>query len=333
MAVKFRDYYEILNVGRNATQEEIQRAYRKLARKYHPDVSKEKGAEDKFKEIGEAYEVLRDPEKRQRYDQLGANWKAGQEFRPPPGWEAHFGYGPAGGTAGAAGRESFWGGSGGFSDFFEMLFGAQGFRDAFTRADTGQHGRTAWQQRGADQEATIRITLEDAYHGATRTITLQSQSVLPDGRVTTSQRSYDVKIPPGVSPGQKIRLAGQGGEGHGGAPKGDLFLKVEIEPHRRYRLEGHDLYLDLPVTPWEAALGAEVQLTTLSGTVTLKVPAGTHSGQKLRLRGKGMLDPRGRRGDLYAVIAIHVPSTLTPAERSLYEDLKRVSVFDPRAAM
>ncbi len=327
MAVKFRDYYEVLNVPRSATQEDIQRAYRKLARKYHPDVSKEAGAEDKFKEINEAYEVLKDSEKRQKYDQLGENWRAGQDFRPPPGWESHFGYGT---EAGPGHTEFHFSGTGGFSDFFEMLFGGQAFRQAFGGASEGGRRAPLWRQRGADQEATLHITLEEAFRGATKAFTLQMQTVAPDGQISTTDKSYEVKIPAGILSGQKIRLAGQGGMGAGGGEKGDLYLKVVIEPHHIYRLEGVNLYVDLPVTPWEAALGAAIQVATLSGAVTLKVPAGAHSGQKLRLRGKGMPSPRGTPGDLFVVVSIQVPRRLSSKEQELFEELRKVSTFNPR---
>ncbi len=324
MAVKFRDYYETLGVSRTASQEEIQRAYRKLARKFHPDVNKAKDAEEKFKEINEAYEVLKDPEKRQKYDQLGSSWQDGQEFRPPPGWESAFDFG-----AGAGGRTEFhWGGAGGFSDFFETLFGGRGFRDV--RGGRGTGYGPVWTQAGADQEATLRISLEDAYHGGVRSITLQSQTLGPDGKVSLQAKSYDVKIPPGVLPGQKIRLSGQGEAGIGGGPSGDLYLKVEIEPHPRYRLEGRDIYMELPITPWEAALGCEAGIQTLSGPLSLKVPPGTHSNQKLRLKGRGMPNPKGSPGDLYVVIQIVVPKSLSDRERELFEELKRVSHFNPR---
>ncbi len=249
MAVKFRDYYEVLGVPRTATQEEIQRSYRKLARKYHPDVSKAEGAEDKFKEINEAYEVLKDPEKRKKYDQLGPDWKTGQDFRPPPGWDVHFDFGQAGGEQ----SDFQWGGAGGFSDFFETLFGSRRFRE--THGGARRPGGAVWRQAGADQEATLRITLEDAFHGATRSVTLQSQTVTPEGRISVQEKTYDVKIPPGILPGQRIRLSGQGSEGLGGGPPGDLYLKIEIEPHPVYRLSGRDITVDLPVTPWEAVLG------------------------------------------------------------------------------
>ncbi len=326
MAVQFRDYYEVLGVPRTATQEEIQRSYRKLARKYHPDVNKAKDAEDKFKEINEAYEVLKDPDKRGKYDQLGANWKAGQEFRPPPGWDVQFDFGP-----GRGGQSEFqWGGSGGFSDFFEALFGGQGFRNAY-RTGGGRPGQgQVWAQAGADQEATLRISLEKAFRGATESITLQMQSVTPDGQVSLQEKNYEVKIPAGILTGQKIRLAGQGGPGTGGGPRGDLYLRVEIDPHPVYRLNGRDLTVDLPISPWEAVLGAEVGLMTPAGEVTLKVPPGTQSGQRLRLRAKGMPNPKGASGDLYALINIVVPREPSERERELFQKLQEVSSFRPR---
>lgn len=324
MAVKFRDYYEVLGVSRTASQEEIQRAYRKLARKYHPDVNKDPGAEEKFKEINEAYEVLKDPEKRAKYDQLGSHWRAGQDFRPPPGWEAHFDFG-----GGPGQQEFFWSGSGDFSDFFEMLFGGQTFRRA-QAAGRSRAGAT-WRQPGADRHATLRISLEDAFCGATRSITLQGMSTAIDGSVRPEVKNLEVKIPRGILPGQKIRLAGQGFEGVGGGPSGDLYLEVEIEPHPVYRLEGRDLFMDLPVSPWEAALGAEVSVKTLGGAFSLKIPAGSQSGQKLRLRGKGMPNPKGGAGDLYAVLKIVVPKKLTREEKVLFEKLMETSTFDPRA--
>jgi curved DNA-binding protein len=322
MALKFKDYYDILGVSRNATQDEIQRAYRKLARKYHPDVNKEPGAEEKFREINEAYEVLKDPEKRAKYDQLGSHWQAGQDFRPPPGWDVHFDFGGGPGQS-----EFFWSGSGDFSDFFEMLFGRSGFGRSRSAAGTQTGG--VWRQPGADREAVLRISLEDAYHGAVKTLTLppEASGIAGAGR---PGKTLEVKIPKGILPGQKIRLAGQGQEGMGGARPGDLYLKVELEPHPVYRLEGRDLYMDLPITPWEAALGAEVPVKTLSGTYSLKVPAGSQSGQKLRLRGKGMPNPKGAPGDLYAVLKIVVPKKLSKEEKDLFRRLGEVSRFNPR---
>lgn len=326
MAVKFRDYYEILGVQRTASQEEIQRAYRKLARKYHPDVNKAANAEDKFKEINEAYEVLKDPEKRKKYDQLGPDWKTGQDFRPPPGWESQFGgFGQGGGQGGF--QWSTGGGGGGFSDFFETLFGGRGFRDTFRG---GRQREPAWEQTGADQEAEIRISLEDAFEGATKSIALQSQTVTPGGQLSVQEKNYEVKIPKGILPGQKIRLSGQGGAGSGGGARGNLYLKIDIEANPLFRLEGRDLYVDLHLSPWEAVLGCEVPIPTPAGSVNLKIPAGTQTGQKLRLRGRGMPNPRGTDGDLYAVVSIVVPRNPTEREKALFEELRRASGFDPR---
>lgn len=323
MAVKFRDYYEVLGVPRTATQEEIQRSYRKLARKFHPDVNKARDAEDKFKEINEAYEVLKDPEKRKKYDLLGENWKTGQEFRPPPGWDYHYDFGRGGGQT-----EFQWGGGGGFSDFFEMLFGGQ--RAGYGRGGARRGGGPMWTQAGADQEATVQISVEDAFHGTTKSITLQTQGMTPDGQLARQEKTYEVKIPVGIMSGQKIRLSGQGGEGMGGGARGDLYLKIEIEPHPVYRLKDRDISLDLPVAPWEAVLGADIQLTTLSGQLTLKIPPGTQSGQKLRLRGKGMPNPKGTAGDLYVVIQIMVPKHPSRREQELFEELRKESTFNPR---
>ena len=325
MAVQYKDYYEILGVSRDASRDEIQRVYRKLARKYHPDLNKEAGSEDKFKEINEAYEVLKDPEKRKKYDQVGSGWQQGDNFRPPPGWEQNFNFG-----SGPQARQEnfFWSSDGGdYSDFFETLFGGQ-FQEGFTRSE----GRQPFsrQQRGSDHEAVLRIPLEEAFRGGTKTITMQSTAPSADRSVSSSEKRYDVKIPPGILAGQKIRLSGQGGKGSGGGGSGDLFLKVEIEPHPRFRLKGRDLYTELPITPWEAALGANIDIQTLSEPVTLMVPAGTQSGQKLRLRAKGMPNPKGTAGDLYVVMQIKVPKSLSKKERELFNELNKVSAFKPR---
>ncbi len=317
-----------MGVDRNATEEEIKTAFRKLARKHHPDLqlSKDKKeAEEKFKELNEAHEVLSDPEKRKRYDQLGENWKAGQTFQPPPDWNVRQDSGPS--PRGEQETFSWSSDAGGYSDFFETLFG-RGFREGFQGARGGQP--FVRQQQGADHDATLRISLEDAYRGGVKSISLQLQKINPDGNLSTQEKHYEVKIPPGILSGQKIRLAGQGGDGTGGAEKGDLYLSVEIEPHPKYRFEGRDLFIDLPLTPWEAALGAEVEVNTLAGPVNLKVPPGTQSGQKLRLRGKGMSNVNGSPGDLYALVQIKVPREMSTKEKEMFEELKRTSSFNPR---
>jgi curved DNA-binding protein len=314
MAVGFRDYYEALDVPRDASTDDIRRSYRKLARKYHPDVNKDEGAEDRFKEISEAYEVLRDPEKREKYDRFGHNWRAGQDVSGAQGFEGFdFGGGP-----GPRNVRVDFGDGGDFSDFFDGLFGARG--GPRRRGGAGGGGRFEdFAARGGDQEATIELTLEEAARGGKRKITLA------DGR------DYEVDIPRGVKDGQRIRLAGEGGEGMGGGPRGDLFLRVRLKPHPRFRVEGRDLFTDLPVTVSEAALGADVELRTLTGdTARVKVPAGSSCGRRLRLRGEGMPAARGDGGDLYASVKIEVPKQLTREERELFERLAEVSEFDPR---
>jgi curved DNA-binding protein len=315
MPVAFQDYYEALGVPRDASTEDIRAAYRKLARQYHPDVNKDPGAEDRFKEISEAYEVLRDPEKRERYDRLGANWKAGQDVSDDTGFGG-FRTEPGGFRTGGGGfedmRVDFGGGD--FSDFFEGMFGGGGRR----RAGGRRTGFDGFATRGGDQEAVLELSLEEAAAGGRRKVSLG------DGR------DYDVNIPPGVRDGQRIRLAGEGGRGIGDGPSGDLFLRVRLKPHPRFRVEGRDVYVDVPVTPWEAALGATVEVQTLTGTARTRVPAGSSSGRKLRLRGQGMPGPRGGHGDLYATVMIHVPKKLSDEERELFERLARVSSFNPR---
>ena len=313
MAVKFKDYYETLGVTRTAAQNEIKAAYRKLARKLHPDVNKAKDAEDRFKEIGEAYEVLSDPEKRRKYDELGSNWRNGDDFQPPPGWA----------RAGASG--GMGGGGTSFSDFFDSIFG-RNFRGFGGRGQAEDEDTS-----GQDREVRVRIPLEDAFNGAERTISLQMQERFPDGRLKNLTKDIKVKIPAGVITGQKIRLAGQGGKGQGRGGSGDLYLQVELEPHERFRVAGRDLHTDLPIAPWEAALGATITLPILSGDVSMVIPPGTSSGQKMRLKGKGMPNPSGTPGDLYAEIRITVPKTLTPAEREMWEKLKNASHYNPRA--
>lgn len=321
MSVQFQDYYSVLGVPRDASREDIQRAYRKLARKYHPDVNKTTEAEEKFKAVGEAYEVLKDPEKRQRYDTLGANWKAGQDFQPPPGWEQMF---TGGGRGGQARTFSFGGGAEGFSDFFSMLFGGGGFG---SQAFQGGEPQGSWSAAGESHEAEITLSLEDAYRGGSKRISLEHR----DESGTPRVKSYQVRIPPGVTDGATIRLAGQGAPGLGGGPAGDLLLRVRIAPHPRFRLLGQNILSALALTPWEAALGAKVQTETLDGPVTLNIPGGSQSGQQLRLKGKGFPDrSSGTRGDMLVELVVQVPRKLNEKERELFGELAKVSSFNPR---
>jgi curved DNA-binding protein len=307
MPVAFRDYYESLGVSRDASPEEIRRAYRALARKHHPDVNKEAGAEDRFKEISEAYEVLRDPDKRARYDQLGANWRAGQDISGDPGFGGFEGFG---GFAGDGVRFDVGGDD--FSDFFSGLFSRR------TRTQRS-NGSVRFSQRGADQEAVLELSLEEVATGGKRRISL------------AGGRDFEVSVPRGVRDGQRIRLAGEGQAGVGGGPPGDMFLRVRVHPHPRFRVDGRDLHTDLPVTPWEAALGATVAVRTLTGgRARVRVPAGSSSDRRLRLREEGLPDAQGRRGDLYAVVKIRVPRTLSDQERELFEQLAAASHFEPR---
>ena len=312
----YKDYYAVIGVARDATQDEIKRAYRKLARKYHPDVSKEPDAERRFKELGEAYEVLKDPEKRAAYDQLGSNWRAGQEFRPPPGWDAGFEFSGGGYTDAD---------QAGFSDFFETLFGRGGpFHGAgFSRRPYGSG-------RGEDHHSTIEVSLEDAYHGATLSLQLRVPGYDAQGRLSSKLRRLQVKVPRGVTSGKRIRLAGQGGAGLNGGPSGDLFLEVRLKPHPLYQVEGKDVFLSLPVTPWEAALGARVKVPTLGGMVDLNIPAGARSGQKLRLKGRGLPVPGDTPGDQYAVLQIVTPPADSETKKALYEKMAREIPFNPR---
>jgi len=336
MAVKFRDYYETLEVPRGATEEEIRKAYRKLARKHHPDVNRnDKAAEERFKEINEAYQVLSDSEKRKRYDQLGAGWKAGSDFTPPPG--------AAGAGAGYRDFSDMFGAEregNGFSDFFESLFGSRG----------GGRERT-FRRRGQNVTAEITLTLEEAHRGGTRTISFQAMEACPecggtgrkDGKVcpkchgagtVQSTRTFEVKIPTGIRNGSMIRLSGQGEPGSGGAPAGDLLLQVQIEPHRLFRLVGDDgVEIEFPVAPWEAALGTKVQVPTLDGPVEMTLLAGTQGGRKLRLRGQGPNKRGGGRGDQYVKIKIVIPPKLNSKETGLFEKLAEESRFNPRDLM
>jgi curved DNA-binding protein len=320
-----RDYYEVLGVPRTAGAEELQQAYRRLARRYHPDVNKDPEAEERFKELNEAYQVLSDPGTRARYDRFGPNFRQVPEGaeREAAGAGAGGGFGtPGSRTGGWRGRRVYTG-DGGEQVYVDEGFGDAGFEgidldDLFGGLFGGRGGPMA----GADQEAELELTVEEAFSGGRRWVSLAG----PDG-----QRSYEVTIPPGVIDGQRIRLAGQGGQGAGGGRAGDLYLIARIAPHPRYRLEGRDLQVQLPVTPWEAALGATLSVDTPGGEVKVKVPPGSSSGRRLRLRGQGMPNPRGQPGDLYAEVRIMVPKRLSSRERELFEELATASTFDPRS--
>lgn len=314
--MKYKDYYEIMGIKRDATQDEIKRSYRKLARKYHPDVSKASDAEERFKEVGEAYEVLKDPEKRMAYDQLGANWQQGQDFQPPPGWQDGFEFSGGGYTDTGSSR---------FSDFFEDLFGRTG---ATGYQQGQQHG---FHMKGDDHHAKVGVSLEDAYYGAERGITLKMPEVDATGHLITRDRKLNVKIPKGVTQGQRIRLRGQGGAGTGDAPAGDLYLEIDLLPHPIFRADGRDIYVDLPVTPWETALGAQVSIPTLGGKVEMKLPAGSQSGSKLRLKGRGL--PGKNNGDQYVVLKIETPIPKTEKQKELYRQMQQEMSFNPRSRM
>ncbi|SFG44448.1 curved DNA-binding protein [Actinopolymorpha cephalotaxi] len=334
-----RDFYRILGVPRTATREEIQRAYRRLARENHPDVNKDPGAEDRFKDVSEAYDVLSDPDLRKRYDVFGADFRrvpddvdpdtwAQAQARARTGGRARAGAGArgAGGFGGFEGFEGFGGTEGEEIDLEDLLSGMFGGRAGRAgRGRAGRGGRGFGPIPGADQEAELPLTVEEAYRGGPRSVTLSTLSG-PGGT-----RQYEVNVPPGVTDGQRIRLAGQGGQGSDGAPPGDLYLVVRLLPHPRYRVRGRDIHLDLPLAPWEAALGATVAVDTPGGEAKVKVPPGTSSGRSLRLRGRGMPNPRGQPGDVYAEVRIVVPSHPSEEERRLWSELARISGFDPRA--
>lgn len=310
----YKDYYKALGLERTATQDEIKRTYRKLARKFHPDINKNAGAEDKFKDVGEAYAVIGDVEKRAAYDQLGRNWQPGQDFQPPPNWDAGFEFS---GSPKGAGH-----GSEGTSDFFEALFGRMGGRER------GNRQRPEFHARGEDHHAKILIDVADAFAGATRTIQLRMPDVDDDGHVRLRDRTLAVKIPKGVIEGQNIRLKGQGAAGLG-AEAGDLYLEIQFKPDAVYRVAGHDLYVDLPLAPWEAALGAEIETPTPLGPIRLKVPPNSAQGRQLRIKGRGI--PAAQAGDLYAVLKIVLPPADTDKARKVYADMARDLAFDPRA--
>lgn len=309
--MQFKDYYEVLGLDRKATQDDIKRSYRKLARKFHPDINKEAGAEDKFKEVSEANEVLSDTEKRAAYDQVGQNFSAGQDFKPPPGWDAGFEFSGAGGDQQSA------------SDFFETLFGRMGAREP------PRGPRPEYPAHGEDHHAKIMIDLRDAFGGATRAISLSVPEVDERDRVVLKQKTLNVQIPKGITAGQRIRLKGQGAPGTGSGAAGDLFLEVEFRSDPLYRADGRNLYLELPVAPWEAALGASVKVPTPTGPIMLKVPPGSFQGRELRVKGRGI--PTAEPGDLYAVLKIVLPPAATDDAKAAYTEMASRLVFDPRA--
>ncbi|HEX9878261.1 MAG TPA: DnaJ C-terminal domain-containing protein [Gammaproteobacteria bacterium] len=304
--MKFKNYYEVMGLSRDASPDDVKRAYRRLARKYHPDVSKEPDAEERFKELGEAYEVLKDSEKRAAYDQLGANWKAGQEFKPPPDWRFDFG----------AAQQP-----GGFSDFFEELFGGLGMR----------HGSSPQPSRGFDSFASIDLTLDEAFRGSSRTLSLERIEQDGNGQSHRRVRQLAVRIPAGITDGQQIRLAGQGEAALAGGRRGDLYLRARILPHRWFRPDGRDVWLELPITPWEAALGETVRVPTLSGKVDMKIPKNSQSGGQLRLKGRGL--PGKPPGDQHVILKIVTPPAETPEDESLYRKLASTMKLNPREAM
>jgi curved DNA-binding protein len=312
--MEYKDYYQILGIPRDATQDQIKQAYRKVARKYHPDVSKERDAEAKFKNAGEAYEVLKDPEKRAAYDKFGANWREGQDFEPPPNWDAGFEFRGAGYTGGDAA---------GFSDFFESLFG---------HAHSDQQRQHVFKMKGEDQHAKILISLADAYFGAKQTLTLTRPAVDTSGHVKTTPHTLHVVIPQGIIEGQRIRLEGQGLPGYGGSPPGDLFLEIAFQENRFFHAEKRDIHLTLPIAPWEAALGATLTVPTLGGNVQVKIPPGSQGGKKLRLKGKG-LSAGSQQGDQIITLHIVVPEANTEEQRNLYATMAKTMPFNPRSEL
>jgi len=311
--MKYKDYYAILGVKRDASADEIKTAYRRLARKYHPDVSKEKNAEEKFKEMGEAYETLKDPEKRAAYDQLGSH-APGESFRPPPDW----------------GRE-FAQGQGGFDDIdLSDLFAGLAGRQA--RGGMGGGRRADRPLAGSDYEAVVRVSFDQAFNGAEIDLELSALEWAPDGGMRRVPHRVKTRIPKGVTDGEKLRVPGKGGKGANGGPDGDLYLDIEVDAHPLYRVAGLDIHVDLPVAPWEAVLGTSVNLPTPGGAVSLKVPAGTRAGQQLRLTGRGMTRG-GSAGNLFATVRIEVPTVVDDRQRALFEQLAQTSNFNPRAQL
>jgi curved DNA-binding protein len=311
--VEFKDYYKVMGVARDATETQIKQAYRKLARKYHPDVSKEKDAEARFKEVGEAYEVLKSAEKRAAYDQLGQGHSAGQDFRPPPDWGAGFEF------SGAGARDPA------YSDFFESLFGAR------ARSASGNRSGAFHPGRGEDHHAKVLLDLDATLRGGARQLTLRVPELDAEGRLTFKERVLNVQVPKGILAGQNIRLAGQGSRAAAESTPGDLFIEVEFQPHPLYRVDGRDLYLELPVAPWEAALGATVKTPTPAGTVDLKIPAASHAGSKLRLKGRGI--PASPPGDFYVVLQIALPAAGDEKAKAAYAAMAAALPFNPRATL
>jgi len=351
MAVQFKDYYEVLGVPRTASADEIKKSFRKLAREYHPDVAKtKKGAEDKFKEINEAYEVLSDPAKRKKYDELGPNWKQGAEFRPPPGWQQEFRQGRpfTRGQPGQGGGEEFeFGGTTGFSDFFEQVFGSRARGGGSPFGQGGGFASEDFAERGRDVEGDIMVTLEETMQGSVRSVSLRRGVECADchgtgekgrkpcstcggsGQVLKTE-TYQVKIPMGVTEGQRLRVAGRGEAGAHGGVAGDLYLRVHLAKHPDFEVEDHNLICEAELAPWEAVLGTNLAVPTMDGTVNIKIPPGTHGGQKLRVRGRGLPQRTGPAGDLIVVARIEVPDKITEEERKLWVKLGEVSHFQPR---
>jgi DnaJ-class molecular chaperone len=339
MAVKFRDYYEVLGIKRDANDDQIRQAYRKLARKYHPDLNpKDKGAEEKFKEINEANEVLSDPDKRKRYDQLGSNWKDGAEFTPPPGWgRVNIEYEDLG--------KIFGGGGGGFSDFFEAFFGGGKSTEQPNQRRRGSRSKA---NKGQDAEAQMEISLEDAHRGGRHRITLQGARTCAackgsgesNGVVCAScrgsgqvlaPRTIDVNIPPAARDGSVIKVRKQGQQGSNGTEPGDLFITLKIKPHPVFSVSGDDITAEVPISPWEAVLGGAIEVPTIEGKAEMKIPAGSQSGQRLRLRGQGLNRRDGGRGDEYLKLKIVVPTNPTEREKQLFRELAEASQLKPRS--
>lgn len=322
--MEYKDYYQLLGLARDASADDIKKAYRRLARKYHPDVSKEAQSEVRFKEIGEAYKVLKEPEKRAAYDRLGDNWRAGQDFQPPPDWNAGFETSGRGFSGQGPGQEDY-------SDFFETLF-RRGFAEAGAAPGNHQGPRGGFHANGEDHHARIQIDLEDAYNGAQRSLSLRMPQIDEQGRVTQREHTIEFTVPKGVRAGQHIRLAGQGGPAIGKGKPGDLYLEVVFRAHARYRVDQRDVYLDLPVAPWEAAMGAQIEVPTPAGSVELTIPAGSGAGRKLRLRGRGI--PGATPGDFYFVLQIALPPADSEAARAVYTGMQsQFADFRPRARL